>query len=871
MHLSLSWESSMMNSFFDLPVVAPRRRLALAMSLLMVGTAMPALAQTAAAPPPAPADSAANGGLQDIVVTARRVAERLQDVPLSVTAIGGQEARDNHIASVQDLKGTIPNVNVQKSSVPGSGLVQIRGIELGSIPFTGADTRVGIYIDGVYLGRTTGNSLPLADLDRIEVLKGPQGTLFGKNSTAGALNFITKAPTGELGGTVEGGFGNYDRTHLRLVLNTPTFGNFSARASYARDRDGGDIRNLAGGRQYGPFVNPAVGFNSTPTASPRRFNSVDTDSAFLALRYDDGDLTVDYRFDYTKLKDSAAPYQVIGFPGSFVGCIGAALRFGTPIQCGPIAGALGLNTANPFTSAAANAANNVPISTKRQNVVAMDNNGFSKATHWGQSLTIQYVVNDKLTFKSISGYRHLTAHQQVDSDAFDLYGINDAFNAVGANNPPLPAGGVTPYCGSCSEGGLRQHEFTQEFQIIGRPADWLEYIAGAYYFDEKPSQTYFYSANIAPQFTGFGNGIAPLTSGPNTVGNNTFDNGDNSSVHSRSRALFGHVTTHFGNLDLAAGGRYTQDRKRSEIGAVLASRTPDPITGLPVPAVLKVGFNKFTYDASATYKFTPDINAYVRYATAYLAGGAVRNVVFKPETAKAIEGGIKSELFDRHVRLNVAGFYQDSKNAQNSINLPPFGALVLRNQGSLKTSGFEVEAQAVIATGLTVSGNGGYAHQKFSDGQRNSVPKWSAQFAVDYQTQPVWDDAYVAVHFDANYRSHFHSIRFPLTAAGNSDGNIPGTTTPISPLPAAVIAGYATQDAYLAALDKAATNGGYWLANARISLSDISVGTSKGRISAFAQNLFNSKALSQGQNVGIAVSGVFETARRYGVDFTIDF
>ena len=829
----------------------------------------PAFAQTASASAtPGTAHAAETGGtgLADIVVTARRVSERLQDVPLSVTAIGGMAARDAHIASVQDLKGTIPNVNVQKSGVPGSGLVQIRGIELGSIPFTGADTRIGIYIDGVYLGRTTGNSFPLADIERIEVLKGPQGTLFGKNETGGALSFITKNPKGEFGGTAEIGYGNRGRDHYRLSLDSPTIGNLSARVTYVRDRDHGDVRNLVGGSKFGPYVNDAVGFSNQPTVTPNRFNATSSDAVFFALRYDNGPLTIDYKFDYTKLRDSAAPFQTIGFPGNFVGCIGAALRFGTSIDCGATAGALGLNTTKPYTSAAANGIN-PPTSFNRQSALAQDQTGFAKVTHWGQSLTIQYVANDELSFKSISGYRRLTSHNQIDSDNFALFGLNDVFNAAGANIPPLPAGGVTPYCGGCADGGLKQREFSEEFQIIGRPAQWLEYIAGAYYFDERPQQTYFYSANIAPQFItqAFGpdflNGVPPVTTGNNPVGNNTFDNGDDSEVHSRSRALYAHVTGHVGNFDIAVGGRYTQDRKKSTIGDVLASRTFTD-TGLPVPAVLKVGFNRFTYDASVTYKFTPDINAYVRYATAYLAGGAVRNVTFKPETTKAIEGGIKSELFDRRVRLNVAGFYQDSKNAQNSINTPPFGALVLLNQGSLKTSGVEIEAEAAIAQGLVVSANGGYTHQKFADGQRNSVPKYSTQFAVQYDSPPVWNEAHLSLKLDANYRSKYHSIRFPLAGSVNADG---------TQLPGNVWAGYPNQTAYLNALDKAATNGGYWLANARLSLVDIPVGGMKGRVSGFAQNLFNNKGVSQGQNLGLVVAAVFEQARRYGIDFTLDF
>src|SRR5262249_41022973 len=148
-----------------------------------------------------------------------------------------------------------------------------------------------------------------------------------------------------------------------------------------------------------------------------------------------------------------------------------------------------------------------------------------------------------------------------------------------------------------------------------------------------------------------------------------------------SRAIFGRATWHATDkLDFVVGGRYTEDEKRGVISPVmgaLVDEDGDISNGVnPPPNDRTVSFNKFTYEGTATYKITSDINVFARYATAYVPGGLLRNVPYQPETTKSVEAGVKSDWFGRKLRLNLTGFHQESENLQIQQNKPPFGALV---------------------------------------------------------------------------------------------------------------------------------------------------------------------------------------------------
>ena len=201
-------------------------------ALPAVAHAAPApAADVAAAPAEAPADATAdaNGGLQDVVVTATKRETNLQKTPIAISVVDPQVMKDRHVQSLLDLAdGGVPSLRIATFEARQSALtVGIRGI----VPFdanqTARDQGVGIYIDGVYLGRQQGLNAALFDVERIEVLRGPQGTLFGRNAEGGAVSIVTRAPTGEFGGRVSAGVGNYGGYNGELHLNLPAIANIS--------------------------------------------------------------------------------------------------------------------------------------------------------------------------------------------------------------------------------------------------------------------------------------------------------------------------------------------------------------------------------------------------------------------------------------------------------------------------------------------------------------------------------------------------------------------------------------------------------------------------------------------------------------------
>ncbi|MDX3911535.1 MAG: TonB-dependent receptor [Sphingobium sp.] len=189
---------------------------ALAGTALMVFVAQPASAQTVPADPTAP--QASQGGLEDIVVTAQKRAENVQDTPIAISAFSGDTLARNRVQGIADLSRIAPGI--VSGAQYGTNRLFIRGIGLTSIAI-GADPSSAFHVDGVYVGRPSAQLNSFFDIDRVEVLRGPQGTLYGRNATGGSVNVITKRPTADLNGYVNVGYGNYDRIDLEGAVGGP--------------------------------------------------------------------------------------------------------------------------------------------------------------------------------------------------------------------------------------------------------------------------------------------------------------------------------------------------------------------------------------------------------------------------------------------------------------------------------------------------------------------------------------------------------------------------------------------------------------------------------------------------------------------------
>lgn len=299
--------------------------------------------------------------VEEVIVTAQKREEKLQDVPIAISAISGEQIEARNISNILDLKSLAPNLTVGK--YPNSNVISQVAIR-GGVTVNGAlyfEPSVGMYLDGVYLGKAVGSVFDVVDLERIEVLRGPQGTLYGRNTMAGAVNFITRKPTGEFGGSASIELGNYGAHIEKVSLDLPRFG--IARLSLAarkEDRDG--LVKLTGGGEL---------------------DSRDKLGARVALGLDIADnFVADYRFDYTKVDQASQAGQLYNVTPS---------------------GAL-------FTAAAAY------VAKERLGTMSTNWPAYERLDLHGHALTLTWDINDRNQLTSITSRRTVRANDSVDLD-----------------------------------------------------------------------------------------------------------------------------------------------------------------------------------------------------------------------------------------------------------------------------------------------------------------------------------------------------------------------------------------------------------------------------------------------------------------------
>ncbi|NCU11578.1 MAG: TonB-dependent receptor, partial [Sphingomonadaceae bacterium] len=385
---------------------------------------------------PALAQDNQDEGIGDIVVTAQKRAENIQDVPIAISAVGSQYLESRGIDSIDKLGAIAPNVKIERA--PASKTISQVSIR-GSVTINPAITwepAVGLYLDGVYIAKAQGSIFDVADLERVELLRGPQGTLYGRNALAGAVNLVTRKPSGEAGGSVDLTYGSFNELRVRGVLDLPQMGPFSVKVSgQYRKRDG--LIDLVPDH-------PVVG---------DRTDSIDSGSFMVQVRAELADnVTADYTFDYSKARQDPPFSQLLR-----VNRNGDPRDIFDPASSGfPFGGAFfPLHTvANP----------------DRVETAAIDAPAYERSRSYGHALTLTVDLG-AFTIKSITAYRDLDWADGLDLD--------------GSPMPVAFTQRITDY-----------HAFSQEMQVTGEGAGGrLNYVLGAFYFDEKAEtlnpQTYF--------------------------------------------------------------------------------------------------------------------------------------------------------------------------------------------------------------------------------------------------------------------------------------------------------------------------------------------------------------------------------------------
>jgi iron complex outermembrane receptor protein len=832
--------------------------------LMLGGAILLATPGVAAAAAPADAAGAAevaapeDQALGEIVVTATKRETNLQQTPISITVVNAAAIDDRHIQSLYDLSdGGVPSLRVATFEARQSALtIGIRGIVPLDANQPAREQGVGIYIDGVYLGRQHGLNAGLFDIERVEVLKGPQGTLFGRNTEGGALSIVSKAPTGEFGGRVTAGFGNLGSYNGDLHIDLPAFHDFAVKVDAIKQYQGAVTKNpLAGQTGFGYF--DRVGGRAAVRWKPSELDIVD-----------------DFAVDYAQDKNTPFYSQLLNYD---------------PNSCKAGAQSASPNCVLPGT-AYTNLAFGTGQTAVRSLLPGVVVNGTSRMrtadigvpqqpsvdkTH-GFTNTLKWKATDEIEIRSITAWRG------VDATQWD--------NSGGAHRPPLV--NLTAACTLASPCGfsryslasLHQDQFSQELQAVGSVGKF-DYVGGLFYFNEHVTDD---AATPNSNGVALVNGVAQYVILDGCRGSSGFGsqlgcrNIDRASeVRSKSYAAYGQVTWNATDrIHLTAGGRYTHDEKK---GALLISRGVTYAINTAAAAAagytpLDKKWDRFNPMATLAYDATDSIHLYAKYATGYRAGGASSRTQnyqpFNPEDVKSYEIGAKTDFFDHKARLNVAGYIMDRKNSQVDIsniqffNGSSFNNLVTINApGNTKIRGIEADLTVRPLRGLTL--NAGYAYTY------TKIPLVPITYSGSGVTTTTLQRFYV-VFTPRNAASGSIDYDLPIGGAGTKlrfhfDGNYSQATQSFDQ--------YATK------------NDASTIFNGRIALTDIAMGNGgqKVTISVWARNLFdkdyvyrrdpsNSLPAAPTTNAGtgsianvLGDYGNFNMPRTFGVEGTVNF
>jgi len=765
---------------------------------LLAMTATPALAQTAPAPAAPPQDQTtppdtSNEGLADIVVTATKVETNLQKTPISISVLDTKALTDRHVLSLFNLAdGSIPSLRVATFEARQSALtIGIRGIVPYDQNQTARDGGVSVYIDGVALGKTQGLNSGLFDIERIEVLKGPQGTLFGRNTEGGALSLVTKAPTGEFGGRVVGGVGNYGGRNAEIHLDLPAF------YSIALKFDG-----------IYQHQDPTV---KDPLTGSTGWNFYDRIGGRVAARWKPFEgFTADLAYDYARDENTPNFSQLLNYnPNGYTvgtytpagGVLGTTLFLpGTATACG--------GTITVAQAAAgrlpciAPLAPLVKVHPERQSVadVGVPQQPSVDITH-GVSANLRYTAAPWLEFRSITAWRGVSTDQWDNSGGPE----RSSFSPFVLNTANPTALNTTGTFSRYSLSFLRQHQFSQEFQAVGSSGGF-SYVVGAYYFTERATE--YAATPLTNQWNADGTAYtirSPIVSGTVTSANSGYQPYNSSCINTlaatvpqfanscqfitRASEAFDHNYSVFGNvtytpegldwLHVTAGGRWTKDKRRGRLYVV--NNAVQPFT-------FSNSISRFDPLINVAIDASDDIHLYAKYATGFRAGGANDRSqtfnAFGPEAVKSYEIGAKMEFLDHRVRLNLAGFIMDRSNTQFDFDLfdtaggsPTNGAHIeqTQNAGNSKIRGFEADLTVKPARGLTLAASYAYTYWK-APSAVNSItgglpqqlyivytPRNAASGSIDYEVPVGGSSTSVRVHLDANYASSQYSFQLEPT------------------------------------------------------------------------------------------------------------
>ena len=706
---------------------------ALASTLLV----QPALAQSAQ---PQATDTGA--GIGEIVVTAQKRAENVQDVPIASSAVSSQFLQSRAISSIDGLGAIAPNLVVDRApSNKTATQIAIRG-SVTINPAVTWEPAVGLYLNGVYIAKGQGSIFDIADLERVEVLRGPQGTLYGRNALAGAINLVPKAPSGKASVRAEASYGNYNSWKALAVIDLPAMGDFAMKVS-------GQLQKHDGYIKIGPNPYPAA-ILANPN-SVTSTNDLDSKSAMVQLRYHPAGsaLTADYMFDYSNFDqkpDYAQLYRVNrnGDPRDIFDPASAGYAFGGAFY--PL---------------------NLYTSTTRQKSGSIDGNPlYEKSRIYGHALTLALDLG-AVTVKSITSYRDM--HWQ---DSLDLDGS------------PLPV--------ALTKRDTTFSSFSQELQATGKAVDGkLNYAAGVFYYREK-------AETLGPQ--DFFGGASSFQSdyGSHTRAFAAYAQLDYSLTDQFKLSLGGRYTHE--SKDVRRYLRVNRDLANGITSPLVVANIP--YGGVPdanynsfTPAVTLAWQAERNINVYARFAqgfksggFNGETNIFVAPSATCPSGATELCQPYRPEKVDSYEVGVKTRWADGKLIVNLAGFWDEHRDIQLSVFTASGAASSLvRNAAKARIRGFEAEAVARLGP-LTLNGSLAFLDPKYESYLDGGVdvasnrafphaPKTTASLGADLKAaEGTWGRLNLIA--DLSHVASYYTFPYALVPATPSDQNANNTRSP---------------------------------------------------------------------------------------------
>jgi iron complex outermembrane receptor protein len=689
---------------------------------LACGLLFTASAAFAADPPAAAGES--ESGLAEVLVTAQFRTENVQDTPIAITALNADALSERNLSNVAEAASHAPNVFIAPAAqgFGQSASIIIRGIGQAD-PHFAVEPGVGMYIDDVYYGILTGSMLELLDLDRVEVLRGPQGTLAGKNSIGGAIKLFSQKPGPEADSYVEVGYGRFDRVLGRAATNlTLVPDKLFARVSAATLHQDGYLTQLDYTCATGQALDLGPGLGGTQRLTTGckigEEGGKDVWTVRGALRWVINDkiennLVVDATEDHSQNPAGKLLLQSPAWAqgANFITGAESYTNYET-------------NQSRPTGAQPSNDPYAMP------KVSPLDASGISN--------NLDIALSDTLQLESITGYRAATTQFSQQADASPASIVDQLWR-------------------------LRHHQFTQELRLSGTVGTLVDWTVGAFYYDAEGYSSGRINLPGGLQPGGGGLNLEIILDDP---------------VKTRSESAFVHSVFHVTDrLNLTAAVRYTDDLKEFTFNRRDSNLNP-PLLGLLDFTGTYEG-NRLDYRAAVDYRWTDNFMTFAQVSTGYKGGGVnprpffvtqVRN--YDPETLRTYEAGFKSDLFERRARLNTSVYYSNYKDIQLMLNrcdqfspFPGAPCAMSANVGDAHVKGAELELQLLPTDQLSIDAAVGYTDFEYTrigpnvavtrDMTTVYAPKTTATAGVQYRFE-LGGIGSITPRIDYAYRSKLH-------------------------------------------------------------------------------------------------------------------